>query len=180
MPRCPSCFVPMTRTEEDAIRAHVCPNCFGTWITSVAMLRRVRLDVAAAKERSPQNPTDDSKLPPLSDLVGIVAEANNKKPQRCPECERPMLKDRFQQMIPVTIDRCKPCNSIWLDTGEYNLIRRLYVEMILSEDPRIVQLREKIGSVGAQWEARSTLSDSLSNNTPAGFTLSVLVNLLTP
>jgi len=169
----------MTRTEEDAIRAHVCPNCFGTWITAVAMLRRVRLDVRAAKERSPENPTDDSTLPPLADLVAIVAESHNKKPQRCPQCEKPMLKDRFQQMIPVTIDRCKPCNSIWLDTGEYNLIRRLYVEMILSTDPRIVQLREKIGSVGAAWEARGTLADPVAPSAATDFTVSVLLSILT-
>jgi Zn-finger nucleic acid-binding protein len=66
-----------------------------------------------------------------------------------------MTKDRFQQMIPVTIDRCRKCDRMWLDTGEYNLVRRLYVEMMLSEDPHIVRLREKVGRVGAAWEARN-------------------------
>jgi Zn-finger nucleic acid-binding protein len=168
----------MTRTEEDGIRAHVCGSCFGTWISSVAMLRRVRLDVKEMKEKEGQ-----SKLPPLAELVDLVAEANNKKSQRCPECEKPMTKDRFQQMIPVTIDRCRHCNQIWLDTGEYNLVRRLYVEMMTSDDPQIVRLREKVGRAGAAWDARTTATEEAARSVGAGpdltdLTISTIFNIL--
>jgi Zn-finger nucleic acid-binding protein len=168
----------MTRTEEDAIRAHVCGSCFGTWISAVALLRRVRLDAQEIQGGK------ESSLPPLHELVDVVAEANNKKSQRCPECERPMTKGRFQQMIPVMVDKCRPCDRIWLDTGEYNLLRRLYVEMILSDDPQIVRLREKVGSVGAAWEARKTAVDSVGESLGTGsdiadLTISALFRILT-
>lgn len=162
MPRCPTCYVPMTRTEEDGIRAHVCGSCFGTWISGVAMLRRARLDAERQKDGV------DTTLPALGDLVDVVAESNNKKSQRCPECEKPMNKDRFQQMIPVMIDRCRRCDRLWLDTGEYNLVRRLYVEMMLSEDPQIVRLREKVGRVGAAWEGREKAIDTLRGSIGGG------------
>jgi Zn-finger nucleic acid-binding protein len=163
----------MTRTEEDGIRAHVCGSCFGTWISQVAMLRRVRLDVQEMQEKG------TSSLPPLGELVELVAEANSKKMQRCPECEKPMVKGRFQQMIPVTIDRCRHCDRIWLDTGEFNLVRRLYMEMVTSEDPSIVRLREKVGTVGAAWEARREGGgDSDLPSEIAGMTISTLLNIL--
>ena len=97
-----------------------------------------------------------------------------------------MAKDRFQQMIPVTLDRCKHCDHIWLDRGKYNLIRRLYVEMMLSTDPQIVQLREKIAHATAAWDNRSTLANtvpgsaaSISNaGSMTGFTINTIINLL--
>jgi hypothetical protein len=86
-------------------------------------------------------------------------------------------------MIPVTIDRCRHCNQIWLDTGEYNLVRRLYVEMMTSDDPQIVRLREKVGRVGAAWDARTTATEEAARAVGAGpdltdLTISTIFNIL--
>jgi Zn-finger nucleic acid-binding protein len=148
MPRCPNCFSPMTRVEQDGIKSVSCPNCFGTWIADIALLRRVRLDAAA--------PAGASSSPQISlaDLAEIVSASDSKEPQRCPQCEKPMIKDRYHPMIPVQIDRCKPCGYVWLDTGEFSLIRQLYIELMTSDDPEIVRRRDKVAAALSAWDAR--------------------------
>jgi len=93
------------------------------------------------------------------------------------------MKGRFHQMIPIQIDRCKPCDSLWLDTGEYALIRRLYVELWTSTDPRIVELREKVASVQAAWDQRVHAVDGAHDAMAAAanfeqFTLAELTRML--
>jgi Zn-finger nucleic acid-binding protein len=181
MPRCPICFVPMARSEEDNIRVHTCPSCFGHWIPSVALQRRVRFDVDnATAQAQPSNPSDPQTLSPsdpsppldiqstsLADLAAVVTEADSKKPLRCPECEKFMAKERYQQMIPVNIDRCRHCNRLWLDTGEYSLIRRLYVELAISTDPQIVHLREKVATATMEFDTRATLTQTIAHDANA-------------
>jgi len=150
---------------------------------AVAMLRRLRLDVQQAGVKTPDPASvpaavpeseaqavnaDQSEQSPLADLAAIVAESDSKKPLRCPECEKMMRKDRYQQMIPVMVDRCKQCDRIWLDTGELHLLRRLYFELATSSDPQIVSLREKVAMVSMDWHTRPPLTqqpvpDSVSN-----------------
>ena len=149
MPRCPSCNSPMTRVEEGDFRWAVCANCFGTWIGSVMLLRRLRTDV----QNPPPVPQAGDQPATLEDLAQTVAASNTKAILRCPECDKPMSKDRVQPMIPVQIDRCTPCQMVWLDAGEMELLRRLYRELMTSTDPEIVQKRERIGTLMADWEA---------------------------
>jgi Zn-finger nucleic acid-binding protein len=133
----------MTRVEQDGIKSASCPNCFGTWICDIALLRRVRLDAAASS--APQTS--------LADLAEVVAASDSKEPLRCPQCEKPMIKDRYHPMIPVQIDRCKPCGYVWLDTGELSLIRQLYIELMTSDDPEIVQRRDKVAAALSAWDS---------------------------
>jgi Zn-finger nucleic acid-binding protein len=151
VPRCPGCFVPMTRVEEEGIPSAICQQCFGRWISGVAMNRRTRLDV----DQASQTDGSGSSLmqQSLEEMVEMAAAADSKGSLRCPTCEKPMQKDRFHQMIPVTIDRCRHCQSLWLDVGEYQLIRRLYVELMTSTDPKVVSLREKLAGARLEWDA---------------------------
>ena len=160
MPRCPSCFLPMTRLEEEGIPNCICQQCFGRWMTSIAIHRRTRLDadLATPATAGGENPSPLMQES-LQDLVEIAAASNSKQPLRCPTCEKPMAKERFHQMIPVQVDRCARCKSLWFDAGEYALIRRLYVEMLISTDPRIVAMREKIAGARLEWDARTRLLD---------------------
>ena len=143
----------MTRVEEEGVPSCICQQCFGRWIAETAMHRRTRLDVQQTQGGSGGEGGSDLMRQPLEELAEIAATADSKTPLRCPTCEKPMLKDRFHQMIPVLIDRCKQCRSMWLDTGEYLLIRRLYVELVISTDPRVVTLREKIAGARLEWDA---------------------------
>ncbi len=170
MPRCPSCFSPLTRVEEDEIKSSTCGNCFGTWINNVALLRRTRLDLAnvtkPAEPGAEEKPMarDDIRSASLADLAEVVQASDSKAMLRCPQCEKFMVKDRFHPMIPVHIDRCKHCSSIWLDAGELTLIRRLYVELMSSTDAEIQHRRDKVATVTAAWEGRKTAADELKES----------------
>jgi Zn-finger nucleic acid-binding protein len=171
----------MTRTEEAGIKAHVCGHCFGTWIAPSALIRRAKADVARE-----QSGNADTQLPQLQDLIEVVAESNSKAEARCPECEKMMEKRAFQKMIPVTVDRCYRCDKVWLDTGEYNLIRRLYLEMMLSTDEEVVRLRDRIGLAERLDRGRRPIADvsgvsgaGISGSDVAGITIEGLFGLLT-
>jgi Zn-finger nucleic acid-binding protein len=153
MPRCPSCFVPLARIEEKNFKSFSCNHCFGTWISSIALTRLVR-DPAAPKSQAT-----------LHELAETVTAAHTTTRLRCPQCEKEMLKDKFHPMVPVGIDRCKPCGMVWLDAGELALLRALYHELMTSDDPEIVRRREKIAAVLAQWDGRTTLVDKVVGQT---------------
>jgi len=79
-----------------------------------------------------------------------------------------MHKDRFHPMIPVQIDRCRPCSSIWLDAGEFSLLRRLYVELMTSTDAEILHRREKVATLTAPPEARKAAAGDAKEASHAG------------
>jgi Zn-finger nucleic acid-binding protein len=86
-------------------------------------------------------------------------------------------------MIPVPIDRCRHCQSLWLDVGEYQLIRRLYVELVTSTDPKVVSLREKLAGARLEWDAHQrALTDAReameSGTSRDEFTIAELANIL--
>ena len=141
----------MTRVEEEGIPSAICQQCFGRWISAMAMNRRTRLDVEQATRADPNGSTLMHQS--LEDMAEVAAAADSRGPLRCPACEKPMLKDRFHHMIPVPIDRCRHCQSLWLDVGEFLLIRRLYVELVTSTDPRVVALREKLAGARLERDA---------------------------
>jgi Zn-finger nucleic acid-binding protein len=159
MPRCPSCFTPLTRVVENEIKSAVCPNCFGTWLNAGALLRKAQGD---ARAFAGGTPTSDE--PSLTDLAEIVQTSDSRDVLRCGECEKPMSKERFHPMIPVQVDRCHRCNTIWLDAGELPLIRRLYAELMNSTDPEIQRRRDKVGSVAAQLQGRKFAQQEAKQN----------------
>lgn len=149
MPRCPSCRTPMTRVETDGLQKCTCSNCFGTWINTSALLRYTRREAQEAAE----NP-GESDSTSLADLAAVVVESNTTAELRCPDCQRPMEKEKWHPMIPVEVDKCQRCRGVWLDVGELPLLRRLFEELQNSEDPEVVRLREKIARVHVQVEQR--------------------------
>src|SRR5215216_6759362 len=99
MPRCPSCFAPLTRVEEEQIKSAVCANCFGTWINSVALLRRTKMDVQAVfSENGATGSAAAIQSASLSELAEMVQASDSKQQLRCPQCEKFMHKDRFHPM----------------------------------------------------------------------------------
>ncbi len=185
MPRCPGCFVPMTRVEEEGVPTCICQQCFGRWIAQTAMHRRTRMDVEQVRGGSGEGNSDLMRQS-LEDLAETAATANSTASLRCPACEKPMLKDRFHQMIPVPIDRCRQCRAMWLDAGEYPLIRRLYVELMISTDPRVVTLREKIAGARLEWDsheralaqARDAMEKGVHEHGGDEFTVAELARIL--
>lgn len=161
MPRCPGCFVPMTRVEEQNLRYLTCPECFGTWINRSTLLRAVRGSVEAGMPGVEGAGTAEPGEASLMELAATVRESNTKGRLKCPDCQVEMRKDRYHQMIPVEIDRCSKCNGIWLDVGEKALIVRLWKELQTSDDPQVVALRDKVAGVASAWESRPTLTEEV-------------------
>jgi Zn-finger nucleic acid-binding protein len=169
----------MTRVDDAGIRYASCAQCFGTWIRTISVKRFINLD---ARQNSANAPVEDPNQATLADLASVVATADTKTVLRCPECEKPMQKTRYHSMIPVIIDRCRACDSLWLDAGELALLRRLFYEMATSDDPKIVQLREKIASVASQWTGRTTatqeLHDAIEDASDYGDVLDTFIRIL--
>jgi Zn-finger nucleic acid-binding protein len=163
MPRCPSCFTPLTRVEENAIQSFTCSNCFGTWIGNLSLMRRTRAEAAAeaAPTSSPDGPPPIPTAPPatLEDLIETVQASDTKKVLRCAQCEKEMAKERFHPMIPVNVDHCQKCDWFWLDAGELALLERLYAELMNSNDPEIVRRREKVAAAMGAWDRRPTATE---------------------
>src|SRR4051812_31903893 len=122
MPRCPSCFVSMTRVEVEGLKSCTCPSCFGTWIGSIMLTRLVR---------SPAPGEGGGAT--LQELAETVNASNTAEKLRCPQCEKEMAKDKFHPMVPVGIDRCKRCSMVWLNAGELALLRALYHELMTTD-----------------------------------------------
>ena len=180
MPRCPSCFVLMTRCEESLpdngiMRSVVCPSCYGTWLPHSALARRASMDVKGGN--GPANNAGPNAAT-MQDLAAVVSASDTKEPLRCPACEKVMQKTRFHPLIPVTIDRCKVCGGTWLDAGEMPMIRRLYVELINSQDPKIVAMRDKLAESQSQRQV-ATGYPQPTLNSAVSFTLDALLDLLT-
>jgi Zn-finger nucleic acid-binding protein len=164
----------MTRVLEDDIKSAVCGNCFGTWIDEVALMRRTRMDAGRESqtgENAGAGVAAAASVPSLSELAEIVQTSNSREMLRCAVCEKPLLKERFHPMIPVEVDRCRECKCVFLDAGELALVRRLYVELMTTDDPEILRRRDKVAAVAAQWqarkdsvlEARDNLQDALTH-----------------
>lgn len=162
MPRCPVCRSPMTRVEERSFRQFTCSNCFGVLIADSAMTRMVRLDAQQLAAGTPDPVLAEANL---SDLATLVSESDTKEQLRCPDCGKLMVREKFHAMIPVMVDRCKPCDDLFLNPGEMNLLRKLYAELMTTDDPEIVRRREKLATAMAQWEGRRTMVDDLRERT---------------
>ena len=150
MPRCPACFSPMTRITEDAVKSCTCPNCFGTWIQKIALLHSVRKLAADSAERTPEQIAADRQ--DIAELAATVVESNNTKPLRCNVCSAAMVKEKFHPMIPVIMDHCLKCDGIWLDVGEFSMIKKLWVELQTTTDPDLIDKRDKLAMAHLQWE----------------------------
>ena len=172
VPRCPVCKTVLTRIEDEGIRSQTCGGCFGTWIGKMQLTRLVRQPLPSALAQVP-----------LEELAALVTESNTKRILQCPECGLSMKKVRFHDLVPVNLDRCPKCESFWLDAGELSLLRRLYAELMQSDDPRITRLREKIGQANIAWaERRAHLANAAAEATTMAqegdFTLNTLLRIL--
>jgi Zn-finger nucleic acid-binding protein len=177
MPRCPKCNTLTSRAQEEGINLHHCGGCQGNWVGHVQLTRLVRTPVSG-----------EAGTQPLAELAALVSESNVNATLRCPECQIPMGKDRFHPMVPLTLDSCPKCRARWLDAGELNLLRRLYYEMINSNDPEIVEIREKLAQVNLGWELRREYNEDLAaqtkrmrsyNTIGTGYSVTQLIGMLT-
>lgn len=63
----------------------------------------------------------------------VVAE-DNKQAKFCPKCSRLMTKFKIENDSPNKLEFCAGCDEVWLDSGEWQLLRELELHTHL---PRI-------------------------------------------
>lgn len=152
MPRCPACFIPMTRVDQPQFNHFTCGHCFGNWCPKPNLLHWILVDPDPS-----ENPTGE---PAIQDLAALVAASDTKKRLPCAGCRQTMRVSRLHLMIPVDIQECVKCQYVWTDVGKRALIKALFHAMKNSTDPRIVALREKYAKV----EATDAMADASARN----------------
>ena len=94
--RCPECRGAMERYRTRGVDLDRCDDCRGVWFD---------MHELADAARCP--------LPPVT--------STGPSDRRCPCCRVPLEKRR---MGPVVIDGCGTCHGVYLDAGEFKLLRR--------------------------------------------------------
>lgn len=118
-------LVPITLQEN--LPARQCPVCAARLLSlNDYRLWRVQLVI---------RPSDTADAP-IGELTPLAPEPAGAR--FCPACNRPMSRHRVGTAPDFRLDRCSPCQLLWLDGGEWQalhaagLIARL--DSVLSED----------------------------------------------
>jgi Zn-finger nucleic acid-binding protein len=82
-----------------------CSECAGIWLTRGARV----------------SPTVDPALLPAASRIAREQSRRLRKILVCPGCGAYLIAERVEG---VEIDRCKECQGIWLDAGEYEAVRK--------------------------------------------------------
>lgn len=106
-PRCKTELIP-AKLSEPAITysAKSCPSCKGHWV-SAEQLTLIEMDEKAV----------------LIEFRSIPGRDEQRKPLRCPECQKTMEKVVSERDAKVVVDVCRPCGKAWLDGGEIAAIQ---------------------------------------------------------
>lgn len=64
----------------------------------------------------------DEKLLILNSPQVKERKLHDQKTGRCPRCQKPMVKEKGPILL-MTIDVCRNCGGIWLDSGEINRLQ---------------------------------------------------------
>lgn len=107
---CPTHHQELSINNVDNVQVNECKSCKGIWFSKGELEKA--LDTV--------NISNKDKYQILSNK-----EINNKKTEQfsrgniyCPSCQIAMIKEPFRKNSHVIVDRCKTCQSCWLDEGE--------------------------------------------------------------
>ena len=99
-PRCRTRDLKEVKLKKTGVRIDGCPGCRGAWFDA-GELDSV-LEVAAKELKAPSDSEESEML--------------------CPTCQRALYAFHYPQTL-VTIDMCKKCGGLWVDSGEYAEIK---------------------------------------------------------
>jgi Zn-finger nucleic acid-binding protein/DNA-directed RNA polymerase subunit RPC12/RpoP len=102
---CPICRRPLVAaTIDDRRRIDACTECYGLLIPLSVFATTV-----VAKRRAAAKPAVTPPRTSPRDLERVLD---------CPNCGERMITDWYYGPGNVVIDRCEPCDLVWLDGGE--------------------------------------------------------------
>ena len=103
--RCPVDRSELLQQQLGTANIAICRDCGGLWLTRAAR----------------QAPSPDPTTLPEATRKPREGSAPKRKFRLCPGCPNALTRERVEG---IEIDRCKFCDGIWLDAGEYDAVRR--------------------------------------------------------
>jgi len=107
--KCPVCKKKLTRDHIQYFEIHSCPGNHGMWISSKNLSGLLQKMVLM--ETTP--PADLKKIY----NVDYKRPVNEKR--KCPQCRAPMSTFNYAYNSNIFLDRCSPCDSVWIDAEEF-------------------------------------------------------------
>lgn len=107
---------------EYGLPALSCEQCDGTYLDLLTY--RAWREEVAKREPSMEVLTADVEEVPL---------ANSERALVCQRCQKFMLKYRINNEQENTLNVCHTCDDVWLDQGEWQLLKRLALQDQLTE-----------------------------------------------
>ena len=102
---CPVCRQHLVRAVmDDRVHIEICERCKGILMAREAFARTLTAQRRAA--------TTPSVTPSPADRADLARRID------CPRCGETMITDWYYGPGNIVIDRCTPCEVVWLDAGE--------------------------------------------------------------
>lgn len=110
--KCPNCDDTTLKPNklEEHLPSLICDSCGGTCLSLIAY-----------REWRDTHPTIGDNLDSTDDDI-IVDET--RRASICPKCSRIMIKYRYMTDKNHGLDLCSHCDEIWLDQGEWTLLKQ--------------------------------------------------------
>ena len=148
---CPRCQKMLETAQVDTIQVRLCQDCRGVLLAHPDLVQMIEASWRAVSEKQAEE--TQFHAPEGWQQESVL---------HCPDCNQTMEKYGYMGIGAIQIDRCDPCNLVWLDTDELqNMVLALAKSNHRSEHARVRSEREQIditagvmppvGPVGGQW-----------------------------
>jgi Zn-finger nucleic acid-binding protein len=104
---CPRCQKPLETAQVDTIQVRLCQDCRGVLLAHPDLVQMIEASWRAVSEKQAEE--TQFRAPEGWQQEGVL---------RCPDCGQAMEKYGYMGIGAIQIDRCDPCNLVWLDTDE--------------------------------------------------------------
>jgi Zn-finger nucleic acid-binding protein len=106
----------------------ICEKCSGVWFTREALI---------APSVEPDSLPRSTRTP---------GSQPRRKTRSCPVCRSGLFTERIEG---IEIDRCSQCAGVWLDAGEYDIVRNRIEERKVSTQSGVEPANKKEWLIGA-------------------------------
>lgn len=124
MKTCPRCHTHLKEHSLGELRIDMCPGCDGSWYDNEELAQVMDLDA----------PLDRIAGSDLSPILVADKSADLQAEARCPVCEQPMDRYRYQLVSDIELDRCLE-HGVWLDDGELARVVDYFIRSTAELDP---------------------------------------------
>jgi Zn-finger nucleic acid-binding protein len=104
---CPRCQKPLETAQVDTIQVRLCQACRGVLLAHSDLVQILEASWRAVSEKQAEETQFRASEGWQKEMV-----------LRCPDCGQIMEKYGYMGLGAIQIDRCDPCNLVWLDTNE--------------------------------------------------------------